>query len=59
MTDNELLFNAYFFICQVTGWIRSPQISCYRLGPDPEIPAADIEPSALGTPSFYMGPFIF
>jgi hypothetical protein len=52
--DSVPLFREYFFIGEIAGGIRGPKVPGYRLRPDPEIPGADIEPSAPGTASSHI-----
>src|SRR6056297_131579 len=49
---------ADFFIRQIAGRIRRPNISGYGFGPNPEVAAADIQPPAVGAPAGNIGFFV-
>src|SRR5208283_3579963 len=48
------LFQSNLLIGEVTGWVWCPNIAgdCFR--PDPEIPAADVQPTAPGTTPLHV-----
>ena len=43
-----------FFISQITGGIRCPNIAADSFGPHPEITPANIQPAARGASSFHI-----
>jgi len=49
MVEVLLLFLYDLFIAKITGWVRCPDVTCYRFRPSPKISITDIQPAARST----------